>query len=387
MRLTDQVIRKLPSPPAGYALTWDAEIKGFGVRVTAAGAKSFVLQYRAAGIGRRHTIGSFPDWPTTAAREEAKRLKRIVDTGGDPALDRREQREAPTVADLIERWRTDHAPKKRERSRQEDEGLIRQWIASELGKRKVAEIRCTDIERLHRKITDHGTPVRANRTLILLSKMFALSVRWEMRDDNPVAGIERNHETPRERYLTGDEMERLAAALAGLRNQQAANAIRLLLLTGARRTEVLAATWDQFDLDEGVWAKPSSHTKQKKVHRIPLSAPARTLLADMQAASGRSSYLFQGRGSNGHLTSIKKSWATVCQAAGIADAHLHDLRHSYASALASGGQSLPVIGALLGHTQAQTTQRYAHLIDDALREATEKAGAVITGGGKRRRQP
>jgi integrase len=383
MRLTDQVIRRLPVPPHAYTLTWDAEIKGFGVRTTAAGARSFVLQYRANGVSRRHTIGSFPDWPTTAAREEAKRLKRIVDTGGDPALDRREQWEAPTVADLIERWRTDYAPKKRERSRREDEGLIRQWIAPELGNRKVAEVRTADVERLHRKITAHGTPVRANRVLILLSKLFTLAVRWEFRDDNPVAGIERNHEEPRHRYLAGDEMERLAAALAGLRNQHAANAIRLLLLTGARSTEVLSATWNQFDFDAGAWTKPSSHTKSKKLHRVPLSVPARTLLADMRAAAGRSSYLFPGRGGKGRLTSIKKSWATVCQAAGIADAHLHDLRHSYASALASGGQSLPIIGALLGHTQPTTTQRYAHLIDDALREATEKVGAVITSGGKR----
>jgi integrase len=236
---------------------------------------------------------------------------------------------------------------------------------------------------LHRKITDHGTPVRANRALILLSKLFTLAVRWQMRDDNPVAGIERNHEEPRHRYLAGDEMERLAAALAGLRNQHAANAIRLLLLTGARRTEVLAATWDQFDLDAGVWTKPSSHTKQKKLHRIPLSTPAVALLDAMRVEAGRSPYLFHGRGAKGHLAGIQKSWVTVCQAAGIADAHLHDLRHSYASALASGGQSLPVIGALLGHTQAQTTQRYSHLIDDALREATDKAATVITGGGKR----
>jgi hypothetical protein len=119
MRLTDAIIRKLPSPPTGYQLVWDSEIKGFGLRVTATGARSFVLNYRANGLGRRYTIGSFPDWPTTTAREEAKRLKRIVDTGGDPALQRREDRAAPTVTDLIERWRTDHAPKKRERSRLE----------------------------------------------------------------------------------------------------------------------------------------------------------------------------------------------------------------------------------------------------------------------------
>jgi hypothetical protein len=218
MRLNDAIVRKLPSPPKGYQLIWDTEIKGFGVRVTAAGAKSFILNYRASGVGRRHTIGSFPDWPTSAAREEAKRLKRIVDVGGDPALERREQRKAPTIASLIERWRTDHAPRKRERSRLGDEGLIKQWIQPALGNRKVAEIRRTDIERLHRKITDHGTPVRANRALILLSKMFTLSMRWEWRDDNPVAGVERNHEEPRHRYLSGDEFQRVAAALSALCN-------------------------------------------------------------------------------------------------------------------------------------------------------------------------
>jgi integrase len=146
---------------------------------------------------------------------------------------------------------------------------------------------------------------------------------------------------------------------------------------------MLSAEWSQFDLDAGVWTKPSSHTKQKRVHRVPLSAQARTLLTEMKAEAGRSPYLFPGRDGKGHLISIQKSWTAACRAAGIADAHLHDLRHSYASTLASSGQSLPIIGALLGHTQPATTQRYAHLIDDALREATEKAGSVITGGKRR----
>ena len=142
--------------------------------------------------------------------------------------------------------------------------------------------------------------------------------------------------------------------------------------------EVLAATWSQFDLHIGVWTKPSSHTKTKKVHRVPLSGPAIQLLGAMKEAAGRSLYLFPSPRGDGHLGDIKKSWASVCQAAGITDAHVHDLRHSFAATLASGGQSLPVIGALLGHTQAQTTQRYSHLVDEALRDATEKAGRVIT---------
>jgi integrase len=377
VNLTDPVVRKLSSPAKGYAITWDTTVKGFGVRVTAAGAKSFVLNYRIHGLERRYTIGSFPDWPTSAARDEAKRLKREIDQGHDPAFERRERRAAPTVNDLIERYREEHLPRKGERSRLEDERLIRQWFLPELGNRKVGDIRRVDIERLHRKITAKGTPVRANRTLILASRLFTLAVRWEMRADNPVSGVERNHEERRHRYLTADEIRRLVEAIAKLKNQQAANAIRLLLLTGARRMEVLSAQWSQFDLDAGVWTKPSAHTKQRRVHRVPLSGAALTLLADMKAEAGRSPYLFPSR-TGGHLGDIKKSWATVCHAAGIADVHLHDLRHSFAALIASSGGSLPLIGQLLGHTQPSTTQRYVSLVDGALRDATEIVGRAVT---------
>ena len=116
MNLNDAIVRKLPSPDKGSRISWDTAVKGFGVRVTAAGAKAFIVNYRARGIERRFTIGSFPDWPTVAAREEAKKLKRIVDQGGDPALERREERAAPTINDLIERYRKEHAPKRRERN-------------------------------------------------------------------------------------------------------------------------------------------------------------------------------------------------------------------------------------------------------------------------------
>jgi integrase len=131
-------------------------------------------------------------------------------------------------------------------------------------------------------------PIRANRAAALLSKMFSLAAtRWEMRSDNPCRGLERNTEEKRNRYLAGDELRRLTEALAVHPNQAAANAIRLLLLTGARRGEVLGATWDQFDLEEGVWTKAASFTKQKKLHRVPLSAPARQLLAEIKAAAER----------------------------------------------------------------------------------------------------
>ena len=131
----------------------------------------------------------------------------------------------------------------------------------------------------------------ANRLMALLSKMFSLAIRWEMRTDNPAKGVERNPEERRYRYLTGDELRRLTEALAVHPSRAAANAVRLLLLTGARLGEVLGATWGQFDLEAGIWTKPSTHTKQKREHRVPLSAPARQLLAEMRVASA-SPHLF-----------------------------------------------------------------------------------------------
>jgi integrase len=242
---------------------------------------------------------------------------------------------------------------------------------------KVAEVTFSDVDDLHRKITKRGATYHANRVLALLSKMFNLSIRWGWRTDNPAKGIERNQEQKRNRYLSADELVRLTVALAEHHDQQAANIIRLLLLTGARRGEVQAARWEQFDLKAGIRLKPGSTTKQKTEHRVPLSAPARQLLRELwENASLDAEYVFPGR-SDGHRIEIKADWAALCKAAGITGARIHDLRHTYASLLASAGLSLPIIGALLGHTQPATTARYAHLLDDPLKQATERVGAIL----------
>ncbi len=139
----------------------------------------------------------------------------------------------------------------------------------------------------------------------------------------------------------------------------------------------MGARWDQFNLESGVWTKPASTTKSKADHVIPLSGPARLLLAELakEAAEG-AEFVFPGRGSP-HRIDIKKAWPKLCKAAKLSNARPHDLRHTYASILASAGQSLPVIGALLGHSQPITTARYAHLLDDPLRKATERVGRIV----------
>jgi len=162
-KLTDGFARSPTAPADGklYVIHYDSEVAGFGLRVTARGARSFIVNYRAHGVERRLTIGSFPDWKVPAAREEAKRIKRLVDQGRDPMGERHEERAAPAVNDLCDRYLEEHAVRKREGSRRADESLIRQWIRPELGKRKVYDVRHTDIERLHRAITKQGTPIRA----------------------------------------------------------------------------------------------------------------------------------------------------------------------------------------------------------------------------------
>jgi integrase len=376
-RLTETLLKNLSPPAKGNQITYDTDLKGFGVRVTANGAKAFVLNYRIGGQERRLTIGGYPEWTAAAARKEAEGYKRQVDQGVDPMAQRHEDRAAATMADLCDLYIKRHLPKKSPSSQKDDLAIISKIILPRFGKTKAASIRYADIEALHHEMTTTA-PYRANRTVALLSKIFSLAIKWEEVAENPTKGIERNPEHPRARYLDRAEVERLLAILATHPNQLAANAVRLLLLTGARRNEVLSATWDQFDLEGGYWAKPAASVKQKRLHRVPLSSHALELLRDMRSKAHSELFLFPSSDAGKPITDIKKSWASICKRAGIEGVRLHDLRHTYASTLASGGSSLLVIGALLGHTQAQTTHRYSHLFDDPLRAATEKAGALVT---------
>jgi len=302
----------------------------------------------------------------------------VVDQGEDPLGERIAEREAPTVRRLAERYVQEHLPKKRPGSARDDEAMLKGWILPALGGKKVAAVRPADVEALHARITKSGAKVRANRVIGLCSKMFSLAVKWEYRPDNPCKGaVDRNPEAKRRRYLSAVEIARLSAALVESSSAAAANAIRLLMLTGARRNEVCAARWSQFDLAAGVWTKPASETKQKRDHTTPLSAPALQLLSEMRAkAASGEEFIFPGRDGTGFLN-IRTSWEGVRKAAGLPDVHLHDLRHSFASILVSSGASLPLIGALLGHSNPATTHRYAHLALDPLREAAERAGAII----------
>lgn len=373
IRLTKTAVDKL-SATDREVVYWDASLAGFGVRVKPSGAKSFIVQYRNRGTGRsrRKTIGqSGPLMSLNQAREIASGLLADVMRGLDPVAAARSERDAPSVPELVERYLSSHAiPKKRPKSVANDRSMLHRIVVPRLGHLKVAEVGHHDIQRMHNAL--NATPYQANRALALVSKMFELSIRWGWRPDNPAKGIEKYHEEMRHRWLSDAELDRMSEALARASNQAAANAIRLQLLTGARIGEVLSAKWSEIDLARGVWIKPSHHTKQKRTEHLPLSGAAKMLLttiADEQ--TDPSSFVFPGRKPGKHLVDLKRFWRSLLKDASITDYRIHDNRHTHASQLVSSGMSLPIVGRLLGHTSPITTQRYAHLADDPLREAAE----------------
>lgn len=374
-KLTKQFVDSL-SPENGDQIIFDDGLPGFGVRVKPSGVKSWVIRYRAGRRNRSLTLGKCSVLTPDEARREAKIRLGEISRGADPSTERKENRKAPTVAELAEDYLNRHAiPNKRPRSVADDKSLLDRFVSPAMAKKRVKDITRRDIEKLKLSLADR--PYQANRLHALLSKMFALAVAWEWRERNPVTGIPKNPERARERWLSTEELKRLFAVLDEQENQTAANIIRFLVLTGARRGEVLAAEWSEIDFARAVWTKPSHHTKQKRTEHVPLSAGAIALLEAQRAVSGNKRSIFPRPGLDEPYQEIRVFWKRVRAAAQLDDVRLHDLRHTFASHLVSQGMSLPIVGRLLGHTQTETTKRYAHLADNPLREAADRMANVL----------
>jgi integrase len=391
-KLTDKLVRELPVPATGNKIVYDAEVRGFGVRVTAAGGRAFVLNYRnAAGRERRLTVGQFPAWSVRQAREEAAGLKRDIDRGRDPVAEREEARTAAMmVADLADRYLAEHArPKKKASSAAEDERNIENHVIPALGKLPVAAVSRDHIARLHHRMA--GSPTGANRVLAVLSKMFSLAETWNLRpqNTNPCRGIDKYPEQSRERLISADELARLGDALAAHRGYWAGPAaIRLMALTGMRKSEVLTLRWSDIDTSLSAARLPDSKTGRKLV---PLGAPALALLSELPRVDGNPFVLPAARQRRAnhaagpqHFVQVQTAWEQVTKSAGIEDLRLHDLRHGFASVGAIGGDSLYIVGKLLGHADATTTQRYAHLGADPLRAVADRISGQVAAalGGK-----
>lgn len=377
-KFTKRFVETITPDSEKTLIFWDTELKGFGVVVLPSGRRTYCVQYRNADrVKKRLKVGVHGHITTEEARELAKKHLGRVAHGEDLVESAKQMRALATIDELAQDYIERHGQKKRAKSLNGDKNILENIILPAIGSFKVKAITRRNLETLHLQLEE--TPYQANRVLALLSKMFSLAIAWGWREDNPVRGIEKYQEEKRDRWLNDEELQRFFEVLDQYPGHITACVFKFLLFTGARKGEALQATWDQFDLERGVWTKPSHLTKQKKIEHLPLSEEALDILYTLKKINPKDSlYLFPGRISGEPLKEIKTFWKTVLKKASLENVRIHDLRHTHASHLVSSGLSLSIVGKLLGHTQASTTQRYAHLADEPLRQAAALFGNKVT---------
>jgi integrase len=285
------------------------------------------------------------------------------------------------LGELLTRFLDEHADDKLKPSTAaEYHRLARLYVLPALRHRLIRDISRSDVVRMHTSLA--AKPYQANRVVALLSKFFNWCESQSHRPDgsNPCRHVEKFGEAKRERFLSSEELTRLGEALRTAEAERTASpwvigAIRLLALTGARLSEILTLKWEFVDFERATIRLPDSKTGAKTLY---LNAPALTVLAELPRVDGNP-FVIVGERKGARLVNIQKPWRRIRKAARLDDVRLHDLRHSFASVAAAGGMSLPIIGALLGHSQPQTTHRYAHLAADPLRAASETIAGQIAG--------
>lgn len=397
-RLSKSVVdRALPSE-ADYFL-WDSALKGFGIKIAKGGRKSYVCKYRVgngrAAPTRRMTIGAHGSpWTVDQARAEARKLLGRAANGEDPAKEKQDEKKQITVAQLCDLYLDNGVGTKKASTVATDRGRIQRHIKPLLGRKKVRDVTRADVKRFLQDVangktaTDEKTGLRgraivkggkgtASRTVGLLGGIFSYAFDCGLIEQNPARSVRRFPDRKNERYLSPQELvalgEALREAAQGGENQSAIAILKLLIFTGARKGEIEKLKWAEVDFDSGYLRLGDSKTGQKAV---PLNAGALEILSELERVEG-SIFVFPAWRGDGYYQGTPKAWRRIRAMAELNDVRLHDLRHSFASVAVSGGASLPIIGALLGHSNAATTQRYAHLHDDPVKAASEAAGGKI----------
>lgn len=379
--LTREFIGSAACPPGRAKIDFfDTGQRGFMLEVRASGGKTYYQRYTdERGRERQYKIG-----PADALRlEEARRKARLVLAqailGGDPQAKRRELRQIPTLKQFVHERYLPHV-KGYKRSWQTDETVLRIHVLPALGASPVDQITADAIaEVLQRMRKDGYASGTTNRVLILIRFIFNLGRKWKVAGmaENPTLGLATAPDVQRDRFLSPEETQRLIAALEADENRTAAQAIMLLLLTGGRRNEITQAKWDYVNWDKRTLLVPLS--KSGKPRAIALNGPALELLRAIPRIDGNP-YVFPAPTTGRPSPSLYFPWDRIRQRAGLAEVRLHDLRHSFASFLVNQGVSLYVVQGLLGHSQARTTQRYAHLAQGTLLDAAEVVATVVAGG-------
>ncbi len=397
-KITKLVVDAAVARSADYFM-WDSELKGFGLKISKAGRKSYVCQYRTGGgrtgDSRRITIGVHGSpWTAENARAEARKILGRAANGEDPAQEKQDLKKRLTVAELCDQYLLHGCGTKKASTLATDKGRIERHIKPLVGRKKVQDVTRADIKKFLQDVAQGKTAAdiktgkrgraivrggegAATRTVGLLGGIFAYAVDCGMIDTSPVIGVKRFIDKKGNRYLSQQELVALGEGLRRAElegeNPSALSILKLLVFTGARKSEIETLKWPEIDFKAGYLKLADSKTGQKA---IPLNAGALQILSDQKVMEG-SDFVFPAYRGNGYYEGTPKVWKRIRSIAGIENVRLHDLRHSFASIAVSGGASLPIIGALLGHAHSATTQRYAHLSDDPLRAVSDAVGSQI----------
>lgn len=380
---------------------WDRDLKGFGLKVSPTGLKTYVVQYRSKGGRRgrvrRLSIGRHGSpWAPDEARAEAMRVLGEVARGGDPMIERQERRKDLTVSELCDLYLAEGTSTKKASTLATDNGRIERHIKPILGDILVSDVNSSHVNTLLKSVAQGKIPTdgigsvagrlggkgTASRTVGLLGGIFSFAVELGYRTDNPVHGVKRFPDKKNQRFLTQAELVRLFRLMDEMQMEGASRKaiwiIKILALSGARRGEIVQLKWSEVSFNQSSLHFEDSKTGQKTT---PVSTAVITLLEEVWSERDRkSSFVFPNASGNSAYVGTPKVWTELRRRFGDDKLRLHDLRHTFASLAVAGGASLPMIGALLGHKDATTTQQYAHLTDDPLRSISEEISAKLTAG-------
>jgi integrase len=374
-KLDAAFVQQAPCPPGKKKVEYrDTQIVGFSLEVRASGGRTYYLRYfDGNGRQRQFKIGGANDIKFEQARKRAQELRAEAVLGGDPMAKKAELKAIPTYAALAEQHLTE--AKAYQKSWWSTEGILRRHILPRWGKLRLNEIKPLDVAKwLGEKAGEGLKPATVEKIRAVLHRSFELAKRWNTPggESNPVHGLPRpRYSNARERYLTAEEVQRLKWACELSPNPQLKHIVGLLLLTGARKGELLQAKWQDVDLDRRLWFIPLS--KNGKSRHVPLSKAAIAIIQQLPRPAG-CPYLVPNLDTGRPFVTLKKAWQTARDQADLPGLRIHDLRHSAASLMINAGVDLYAVGRVLGHADHKSTMRYSHLANETLFAAVE-AGA------------